>query len=189
MIIVSSPYIVPREYSLVKRVWIKERRQLRIGMDSKESFRSKRLIGVLGRDHNELLRQIWILRMLISRGEWSDSETIYRRVIELEGHLEEHFRIEMSGIQEIFVETRTRERFEDLDAFTTKGSALIALIERINSLIPPSDETLRDLERSLCQHAKEEEMYLLSLPDGVNQETGNNTKDYAENEERLLVLS
>jgi len=31
--------------------------------------------------------------------------------------------------------------------------------------------------------------YLLSLPDAINQETVNNTKDTAENEERLLVLS
>jgi hypothetical protein len=158
-------------------------------MDSKESFRSKRLIGVLERDHNELLRQIWILRMLISRGEWSDSETIYRRVVELQGHLEEHFRIEASSIQEIFVETCKRERFEDLNAFTTKGRTLTVLIEHIDGLLPPKDETLRALERSLCQHAKEEEKYLLSLPDGVNQETGNNTQDTPENEERLLVLS
>jgi len=45
------------------------------------------------------------------------------------------------------------------------------------------------LERSLCQHAKEEETYLLSLLDAVNQETGNKTEDAAENEERLLILN
>jgi hypothetical protein len=158
-------------------------------MDSKESFRSKRLRGALERDHNELLWQIWILRMLISRREWSDSETIYNRAIELEGHLEEHFRVETSGIHEIFVKTRKGERFEDLSAFTMKSRTLTALIECINSLLPPSDETLRALERSLCQHAKEVETYLLSLPDFVNQETGNNTKDTAEKEERLLIVS
>ena len=188
MIIVSLPYIVLREFSLVKRVWVKDE-VVKVSMDSKVSFRSKRLKGALERDHNEILRQIWILRMLISRGQWYDSETIYRRAIELVNHLEEHFRSEVSGIQEILMETGTRKRFDNLNAFTTKDRTLIALIERINSLLPPTDETLRVLERSLCQHAKEEETYMLSLLDTVNQETGNNTKNAAENEERLLVLS
>lgn len=47
-------------------------------------------------DHEELLRQTWILFALRSRGCWFDAETIHDRAVELKIFLKNHLRKEVS---------------------------------------------------------------------------------------------
>jgi len=154
-------------------------------MDSKQGFGLRRFTAALDRDHKELFRQIWILRMLILRGDWYNNETIERRTIELVSFLDEHFRMEVSEIHEILTYTHSAP-------FSMKDERLTDLVACINNPLSPnygSYVAFQELERSLRQHAKDVDMFLLSLPSVVIEENMNEQKNTMEKEGQLLVIS
>jgi hypothetical protein len=154
-------------------------------MDSKQGFRYRRLTIALEQDHKELLRQVWILRMLILHGDRYDNETIENRLIELESFLEKHSRNETYEIREILAETRP-------SLSTMNDERLTAVVASINNLLSwtgGSYMAFQELERSLSQHAKDVEDLLLSLPGVVTEEGTHEQRESIDKEGKLLVIS
>lgn len=57
--------------------------------DRMENLRLGRIYA-LRKDNNEILRRLWILRMLMRRGDWADYKTIRYRALELEAIFKKH---------------------------------------------------------------------------------------------------
>jgi hypothetical protein len=137
--------------------------------NNQKMIEAKNLISTLRSDHNELKRQLWILRMLDSRKDWQDHETARNREIELEVLLKKHIYDEESKLLAIFTETSGGEKLSDeaIAAEFRQNKLIIAafkdLHDSTHSMAESRWSSIEELDRIVSVHIKEEDDRIFPL--------------------------
>ena len=116
------------------------------------------LISTLKNDHKEIRRQLWILRLLMSRG---DNELTNDRAVELLTFLGSHFLREESNLRDI-LPCRAEKQEDGLWKLIQKHKAMREAFQEIPRITTLSPEEAKlsafyDFERNLLQYLREEE--------------------------------
>ncbi|MGI0090448.1 MAG: hemerythrin domain-containing protein [Nitrososphaerales archaeon] len=135
------------------------------------SARFETLISALRNDHSEIMRQLWILRMLTSREGWEDYETARNRALELETFLKRHISDEKSIILLMLTEISEGEEekvSEDITAVFHQHKLIFAVFADIHNSFPESGSenrwvSLQKLDKIVSAHIKEEEDKIFPL--------------------------
>ena len=126
--------------------------------------------------------------MLFLRNDWSDYVTIEGRTAELESFLKKHLDDEECKILEILAGVFPGNEVEGYYTLMGKHEILLSLVADIHKLLSStagSFPAFREFEKSLWQHAKDEEKYLSLLSTEFNQKRTNKQMDLRGN---LLTL-
>jgi hypothetical protein len=167
-------------------------------MELERDLRLKDLIVSLKNDHKEIRRQLWILRMLISRGDYEVAE---KRTLELHTFLGSHFVKEESRARDVlacrpsfsssFCNTTTatfRKEDEVIESMAQKHKAMsdpFKEIHRITTFLTREEKlsVFDNFERTLLDCLKEEEekdlvpFLILAIEDERGRNKAQQTRD------------
>ncbi len=137
--------------------------------NNQKMYEAKKLISTLRSDHNEIKRQLWILRMLDSRKDWQDYETARNRAIELEAMLKKHIYDEESKLPVVFAEISGGEKLSD-EAITSEfqqhkliTEAFKDLHDSTHSMAESRWSSIEELDKIISVHIKEEDDRIFPL--------------------------
>jgi hypothetical protein len=117
------------------------------------------------REHAELLRQEWILRMLNSRRDWCDGEAIRYQLAELEAILRHHLQTEQERetIHSIDLEERS-EHFADL----------MVSMRDLQPLTDKWEAIFQEFQTTLHEHVQNRSFGFSSTPNARLEEESTN---------------
>ncbi|MHB2035319.1 MAG: hemerythrin domain-containing protein [Nitrososphaerales archaeon] len=131
------------------------------------SAQLKNIISTLRNDHNEIKRQLWILRMLDSRRDWVDYATARNRAAELEALIDRHIHDEESKLLYTFAEATGREKVsaETIAAVFEQHKLILAAFKDLHthSIQESNWSSIEELERIVSAHIKEEDDRIFPL--------------------------
>ena len=137
--------------------------------NNQKMYEAKKLISTLRSDHNEIKRQLWILRMLDSRKDWQDYETARNRAIELEAMLKKHIYDEESKLPVVFAEISGGEKLSD-EAIASEfqqhkliTEAFKDLHDSTHSMAESRWSSIEELDKIISVHIKEEDDRIFPL--------------------------
>ena len=125
--------------------------------------RFENLICTIKKDHNEIKRQLWVLRMLDLRRDWQDYETARNRAEELEALIKRHIHEEESKLPLTFTEVSEGERLPDeiMAAVFQQHKLILAAFEDFEKSTHSMQESrwssIEELDRIIAAHIKDED--------------------------------
>ena len=108
------------------------------------STRCRDLITALTTDHKEIMHQLWVLSMIISREDWPDYKTAVDLADELETSIKKHASDEESRL--LLISTEISENVEE------RASEAIAVVFQQHKLILAAFKNLPKLSESLSNN-------------------------------------